>query len=629
MSPPRGDGVLSNRRELRVPLPADGFSLAAALIVIAQAGWLAIFLSRGWFYGDDMPYEAEATGKSLSWHFLSRPLNDHFDPGLRLEFWLMNRGLGLEHWPTIVFRVLLQAAATLLLARLLVRLCGKRPGLLLVLGWYAFGQLLIPGSLWLSTALGLMPAQVLLILTLDFHVRYHRSGRWRDAAGAAGCLLAATCFWELSLVYVLLLPIISIAILQPGSLRSRLMASIRRWPGWAMIALAVGAWLFAFVSGPYGGSANAPGIGAYGHEIRTGWVAAVAPAAIGGPWRWFSTANVYYSIANPRLTTEILAEVIVVVVLVTAFRRSGWRALAAWSMPALVFVISTVIIAVGRYRTFGDLTPRSLNYSFPLAVPLALALALSLSPSAALRPATRPSRSGGLADRWRPTPRTRTRLLAVAVIALLASNLFSAARFSARWHQNPSERYLANLSSSVRRAGPTGNLWDTRVPDSVLAAFSDHNHISDVLALAGVSARFQQPESDPQLVGPDGTLEPAALYSISHGVQRKATLCTALVQRAGTWQIPLSIPLGANEYFIKISYLQGAATTLYISGTDQAGHTVVPVGGTQRRLISTLANLYLRMPLAGLTSLTIRSETADANVCIGAVNVGVPVKAGP
>jgi hypothetical protein len=613
-------GYSISRRGFNFALPLDGFWLVVAAITAAQAALLGVLLSRGWFYGDDLPYQSEATGQRLGWHYLASSLNDHFIPGARLAFWLLNRTVGLDHGATVVLRVLLQLAATLLLARLLVLVSGRRPGVLLVLGWYGFGQLLLPGTLWLATAVCLLPAQLLLILALDLHVRYARSGRVIAGLGAALCLLGAVCFWELSLLYLLLLPILSLAFIHTGGLGQRLRSTLRRWPGWLALAVVATAWVVAFAVGPYGGSATAPRLGADAHELWTGWIAAVAPASVGGPWRWFAIGNVYFPITNPDLALRILAQAVAVAVLLAAAFRTRWRALAAWSMPVVVFVLSTVVIAVGRYRVFGDLTPRSLNYSFPLAVPMALALSLSLVRNPRNTP--RPSSA-------RRTGRRRLGavLVAVACVGLLISNLVSAATFSSRWSQNPSKRYVANVTAAVRAAGPSLNLWNTRVPSSVLAAFSDHNHVADVLALAGVPARFQQPESAPELVTDDGSIVPAALYGISRGAQRKGSVCTALVQRAGSWTIPLSTKLGVNEYFIQISYLQDVSTPLYVSGIDSSGHVVTPVGGSRRVLPDKLANLYLQLPLASLSKLTVRSETSDASVCIGAVVVGVPIRA--
>jgi hypothetical protein len=199
-----------------------------------------------------------------------------------------------------------------------------------------------------------------------------------------------------------------------------------------------------------------------------------------------------------------------------------------------------------------------------------------------------------------------------------------AATFTHRWAQNPSEAYLDRLTTSVRAAGPEVNLWDSRAPASVLAYFSGHNHISDLLRLAHLPAQFQDPVTEPMLVKDDGSLAPAALFPVATQARQAKTGCTRLAQGQGSWTIPLSTPLGANEYFVQISYLQQKASVLYVAMRDQAGKIVEPVGGQRRELPYQLANLYLRLPLASLDSLVVRSEGLDTNICIGAVVVGVP-----
>jgi hypothetical protein len=593
-----------------------------AVLIAGQAGWLAYFAQRGWFYGDDLPYQADATDRRLSWHYLSSPLNDHFIPGLRLAFWLLNRGVGLDYGTTVLLRVLLQAAATLLLARLLILLVGRRPAVLAIVGWYAFTQLLLPGSLWLSTAVDLLPSQLFVLLTIDLHVRYTRSGRLLYGLGAAASLLAAVSFWELSGLTVLLLPILSMAFLHTGTVGQRVRATLRRWPGWLMLAAMLTCWLIAFLSGPYGGSAGSPGIAADRHQLWTGWWITTAPVLLGGPWHWYATGNVYFPIADPPLLLKIVAQVAFGALLLVSIWRSRLRAVAAWLMPALIFAISIVVVTAGRYRVFGDLTPRSLNYFFPLAVPLALAMTLSLridvSPRSVARPAT-------AAHRQRRLDRPVLAAGLLLCLAILVSSTVSAVSFAHRWGQNPSRQYVRALTASVRQAGPAVNLWDTRVPQSVLAAFSDHNHVSDVLRVAGVPAQFQQPESDPMLITDQGRLVPATLYPIAHGVQAPKSLCTALVQGTGTWTIPLSAKPGVNEYFLKLSYLQHVPTTVYVTATDSDGRPVAPIGGARRQLSHQLANLYLRLPLTAPRTLVVRSQSTDANVCIGAVVLGVPV----
>ncbi|HEY0169139.1 MAG TPA: hypothetical protein VGB75_18995 [Jatrophihabitans sp.] len=618
------------------PSRSIGYPAAIGLIALVQAGWFGYLASRGWFYGDDLSYLGAATGQSLNWTYLSAPVNDHFVPGLRLLFWLMSHTTGLNYDITIIVRMALQAVATVLLYRLLALLAGRRPGVLLLTGWYAFGTLLLPGSLWLTTAVDLLCSQLLVILAIDLHVRYTVTGRIRLAVGSALALLGALSFWELSGITALLLPILSVGFLHSGTVGQRLRACLRRWPGWLVLTAALAGWLGYFVAGPYGGAAHRLAFGSALHVLRTGWLDALGPAVLGGPWRWFYRGEVYFPIADPPLAAVLLGQACILAAVLMAWRRSGARSLLAWSLPVLTFLISTLVVALGRFQVFGDLTPRSFNYAFPVAVPLAVAAALALLPSTPAEVAARaadrgqdglPSAADGLPSAASAPRRARIALAALATLFLVSSGL-SGATFSHRWAQNPSEAYVDRLTSSVRAAGPEVNLWDSRVPPAVLAFFSEHNHISDLLRLAQLPAKFQDPQTPPMLVKDDGSLAPAALFPVATQIGSVKGSCTRLVQGQGSWTIPLSKRLGANEYFVQVSYAQPKASVLYLAIRDQTSKIVEPGGGQRRELPHQLANLYLRLPMTTAESLVVRSEGLDTNVCIGAIVVGVPYALG-
>lgn len=613
---------------LRVPL--DRYALTMAGIVAIQAAWLGYLASRGWFYGDDLSYMSGASGRSLDWGYLTAPLNDHFVPGVRLAFWLMRHTTRLDYGTTILFRVAIQVATTVLLYRLLVLLVGRRPGVLAITGWYAMSPLIMPGFLWLTTSVHLMASQLLVVLALILHVRFTVSGRLHLAAGCAISLLGAVAFWEMTAITAVLLPLISVGFLHAGSLGTRITAMLRRWPGWLLIIGSLGCWLSVFIAGPYGGSAHTLGLGEALHVLRIGWLDAVGPALIGGPLRWFSVPDVFFSVADAPLALVVIAQVAVVAVLIVSWRRSGTRALLGWAIPAITLVFDMLLVAVGRVWFFGDLTPKAFNYLYELAVPIAVGAALALLPSSPDAISHRVVEGSTTPGTPRVLPMgmlARAAMLACAVLILVAS-VVSAVTFSNRWAQNPSRAYVDTLKSSIRAAGPDVNLWDTRVPANVLAVFSSGNHVSDVLDLAGVHAKFDDGASDPLIVRDNGKLAPARLIGAAHGVQRPRTVCTQLIQGVGTWTIPLSPELIENEYFIKISYLQAQPSVLYLTARDTAGGEITPASGARTELDGQLANVYLRLPMAAPRELVLRSRIAGSTICIGDVTIGFPVPEG-
>lgn len=605
-------------------LGLERYRLALTGIVLVQALLLGYACSRGTFYGDDLSYMASATGRSLGWNYLAGPLNDHFVPGLRLVFWVLNRTTGLNYGVTIVARVILQAGTTVLLAELLRELAGRTRGVLLVLGWYAFTPLLMPGTVWLTTAVHLSSAQFFLVLTLLLHLRYARGGRLRDGFGSAVALLLAVCFWELSALTLLMLPVLSYVFLFVGSPRQRLVQTLRQWPEWVAHFVLLSAWAAQFVDGPYGGSAHRFSADNAWSVLRVGWADGFASAISGGPWRWFYFGDVYFSVADPPIALAMVAELVILGLLVLGVRRNGWRAVAAFAMPTLIYALGTLIVGVGRFWAFGDLTPRSFNYSFPLALPAAVGFVLALSrPRKAGQPTPdRIRRSHALVG----TRRHRLRVGALIVVAavFVASCLYSDQSFLHRWSENPSESYLDSLRSSVEQAGPNVNLWDTAVPSSVMSPLAGGNHVSDVLHLAGLHARFQEPDSDPLLVSPTGKLVPAQLYPSAQGVKAKGAICEALVQGVGTWHIRLNKPTPKGEGFLSFSYFQQRPSTLVVQVLSQAGSLVDPVPGSRTSFPKTVSRQLLRLPATDAQAVVITSASEATNICIGDLVLGAP-----
>jgi len=522
-----------------------------------------------------------------------------------------------------------QAATTLLLYRLLAQLVGRRPGALVLLAWYAMNPLLLPGTIWLTTAVHLAGAQFFLVLALLAHLRYSRDGKLLMGVVSALALLSAVLFWEVSALMVLVLPVLSLGFLYQGSFGDRLRQALRRWPGWLAHLSAMVAWLGVFLTGSYGGNAHAFGPADAWEVVRVGWIDNFGPALLGGPWHWFWYGDVYFSVVDPPRAAVVLAQVVILAGLAVALLRTGWKALLALLMPLLVFVIGSIVVAVGRFFIYGDLSPKAPNYAFVLALPATLGLALALLPISAPgvpappRPLPRHgARFARIASRlpWH----LRTAGIAVLCLAFLASTGVSGVSFTRRWAQSPTEHYLANLRAALKAAGPNVNLWDAAVPPNVLPFFAFGSYTSDILRLADLHARIQAPDSEPQIIRPDGSIGPAGLLDVATGVSDRHSPCTKLISGTGTWSIPLTITPGINAYFLKISYLQQRPSVLAVTMRDASGASLTPVGGARTALDAQLGNAYFRLPLGRPKALVLHSDNETMNVCVGAVQLGIP-----
>jgi hypothetical protein len=592
-------------------------SVALMGIIAAQAVWFAVLSSRGWFYTDDFQDMAQSLHRSLGPSYLLTPLNDHLSPGVRLVFWLTTHGIGLHYGPTIVVRVLIQAVTTLLLYRLL-RLVSPSARLALgVTAVYAFSPLLVPGTLWLTTALTLQIPQICTILAFDAHIRHVRTGSWRWSVASGVNLLIAASFWETSGITAVLLVIVSLGWLHTGGLRQRVRSVLRDWRGWLITLGPLTAFAAYDIASGTGKSAATLPVTAALRLIWLQWSRALWPAVIGGPWRWFGQGDVYQSLARPGAAVIVLGEAAFVALAVLGWRRNRWAGLLAWSLPLTSVALGIVLVGVGRYATFGNIIATDYHYVYDVAVPTALAAVLSLS-----RP-TRPAPIRVPSQR----PRARVAVAAVAAGGLMASCIVSAAGWTQRWHASPAHTYTTTVLSSVRALGPAATLYDTPVSQRVLPFIEGDRHISNLLDLAGVDAHIDNGPQSPLIVDDRGHVGPATFFVAALGKGTQNRFCPDLLHGQQVLTIPLVGHVTPNAYFLRLTYFQNRPTRLLVTVTDPAGHSVA-VSEAALALDSTLGQVVIRLGFGQPASVTLRDSSAATNTCVTKVELGAPL-AGP
>lgn len=615
--------------------PADRFRIAVGSIVIAQAVWLGALMSRGWYFEADFSNLGEAAGHGLTWSYLAKSQGGHFGIPGRAVFWVLSRTIPLNFPATIALRLLAQAAATVLLARLLTVLVGRRRGVLIVLTLYAFSPLLVQSTLWLTSSIGFLGSQLFVLLTLHVHIRYVLTRQLRWAAATAGALFSATLLSEQSAVIAVILPLLSVAFLHDGTPRQRLRALLSCWPEWVIISTPVAAFVaYFFGSGKYLTGDVGLGVASALRLIGKEWTASIAPAIAGGPFRWFSTTGNYFAVADPTLMVRVLAVMIVSIAVVVSVHRTGKRALVAWAMPAVVSAIGILVVAVGRYDAFGSIIALRFEYAAYTAAPLAVAACLAFWPTT---PDEIRGRLTGLApasarQEVHRGDRVRSHLagwlVVLAASCVVVASLVSAATYTRRWSQAPSRRYVETLVSSAKAAGPGVDLFDTFVSASVIPGIEPVRHISDLLALTGVRAHFDGGGATPRIVGPDGRIVPAVfLPSASVIAPNHNAFCSNIVHGVLQRDESLNSHPRRNEWFVKLVYFQQHASVVYVSVIDADGTETVPVSGSRTVLASNLGSAYLRFAAVSPVSLRIRSTSTSTNVCLTAAQVGYPFPA--
>ena len=622
---------------------ADRYRVALGGIVVAQAVWLGVLTSRGWYYQADFSNLAQATGRPLSWSYLTLSQGGHLGIAGRFVFWVLNRTIPLNYPATIVLRLLAQAAATLMLGRLLALLVGRRAGVLVVLALYAISPFLVEGTLWLTSSIGLLGSQLLLLAGLTSHVRYAVSREWKWAVAAAAGVIGATLVSEQAAVTALILPLLSVGFLFDGTLRERLRSTLSCWREWALIALPVLGFAAYFFLGPgnYASTAHRVSLGDALALVRTDWSASIAPSLTGAQFRWINTPNSYYGFAFPGATARVASLVLVGVAVAIGARRIGWRAVLAWSMPAIVSAIGIIVVAIGRFDAFGMIIAHRMEYAFYTAVPAAVAVCLCLwftgadAIRARLEPASAVARETEGGPHTREHRRVEHRIAAgvasigVALV-IAAASVASGVSYTQQWAQNPARSYVRHLTASARQSAAPVNLFDTGINPVIVPVLEPARYISDLLALTGVHARFDQGVPAPKVVAADGRIVPGRLLSAAHvNVSGTNRFCNELISKITDRTEPLTSQPHRNEWFLRLSYFQQLSSVVYVYLVDGGGHDVAPVGGSRIVLAPSLGVAYLRFPSVSPTAVRIQSRSTSTNICITAAEVGYPFPATP
>jgi hypothetical protein len=599
-------------------------------VVLAQAVWLWWVFSRGWFLQADLSNLADAVGRPPSWSYLSEPLGGHFAPVTRLTYWVFDQTARLNYPATVMFRVVCQAAATVLLYRILVRLVGRRPLVVVVLAVYAFDPVMLGGAAWFTSGNSLVLGQVLVLLTIESHLRFEETGRLLHAA-ATGVLLALSVLtFDQWVIAALVLPLLSVIHLYQGSVRERLRRLLVGWRAWLLILLPLCVVLVGLLRlGDPQGAAPLSLTDAY-HLLRDSWLKSIGPAWVGGPWHWYAGPGTYIGFATPPDWMILLGQLGVLLTVLVGIQRLGPRSLAAWIMPVVCTVVSVLLVGYGRFETYGALLAITPRYLYELGPLIAIGVALALAPVVLQTTTHRATTARTATERTAAPPdepagldRTQSVTGAAAVVAVLVMSLVSGARFAAPLSRSPVHDYVQNLQTSARAHGSEVNIYDTAVPQAVISSYEPSHRVSDILALAGVPARFDDPSSEPMVVAADGHLTKAVFVAAHTAAPLTGGSCGTFVHGVGTWTMPLDAPATGNEWFLRLQLYQAQPSEVTVEVLDGSGRAAAPITGGRVRL-GRLEARNLPLPLFAPAAVRVHSSHPDTNLCLARVSVGGP-----
>jgi hypothetical protein len=603
-------------------LPAPMIGLGA--LVVAQAGWLVLWCERGWFYQDDFDYMDVARRSPFNWSYLMQHTGGHLIPGFWLFAWLLAHLNGLHFLPTVIFRLVLQAIATVLLYRVVHELCSSTARSLAIVAMYCASPLIVPASLYLSQSVVVLPAQIFSLVAYLAILRHHETRSLRSSLLAGIALLLTAVYWEKTAIdTMLVIVVLVIGWLTPGGPWARAKAVLRDWKGWLLTLAPLGGFGVIYLTHHYD-------TGATGHtplltELHLGWIQwsrDICLALIGGPWHWGIAPEVFTGFSTPSHGAIIAGQVAFGLLTVLLLWLYGWRRILIWLLPAVPVVLGTAVVAAGRYSFIGNVVGLDYHYAFDLAIPLALALAL------AWRPEGRRQRRAGRRERSPAGRRVLAPALGVVVVAsVIASSAVSVRRWTDIWHRNQAKAYVTTLFAQYHQRGQPPVLYDTFVPQTVVPGIDAPLSLSKLFKIAMVKASFDSGPTDPELVDAEGHIVAATFTPSSTADVAAKPVCPTLISGVQSVTLPLDPPLPFNYYFLRLQYFENAVSNVTVTVHTKNGRPVTVAGGNNVQLGQAIGQQVFKLTRGAPASVTIAGTTAATNLCASLVTVGYPTEA--
>jgi hypothetical protein len=608
-----------------VPRPAgDGSSrvrpspvVAAGVVLIAvQLGWKAYLLSHFYFRQDDFQLMDHALSSGFNDRYLFTIGPEQLAPAGRALAWLLVR-VSVYNWTLAsACTIILLAAVSLAMLRLLLLLHGRRQAILIPLVIFLFTPLTLPGlSFWTTTLLWL-PLQLTMVLAVSSHIRYLRSGSAAHAIAAAAWLVTGLLFDELGVLVPVLLFALTSAFFTPGRpgrwWQTASLVARRYWRAWAMYGIVAVAYLVVYVvqlPTSVQQPTSPPSIASVLTLASTMLRVSFVPAALGGPWHWSAQGGYGYAAETPGLTQVCWVVALLVVAASLRYRRHALRAwviLAGWLLLAdLLPVVLSRLTELPATRLGADL-----HYVADSAPVLALCVGLAFWPVVGEEQPYRVARPTSL-------PLAISSLTLVGAVA--AGSFWSGTTYLSQTSSSVTRSYIAHARQALARA-PTGTVIVTGLtPATVMFArfLGTAAQTSRVLGpLAPKASRIRFTTAPAGVIGDlmiftnRGTLRPALDIGATSVSPAGNTGCWPVLTQPTT--IPLRTSLFAYGWIVRLQY-SGPATAMQVRFGAAVGAVTLQAG---------THDVYIPVVGAG-NAVVVRRLDPGPPACIAHVTVGL------
>ncbi len=591
--------------------------VAGVALIAVQLGWKAYLLSHFYFRQDDFQLMDHALSSGFNVRYLFTIGPEQLAPAGRAFTWILVRVSVYDWTLASACTIILLAAVSVAMLRLLLLLFGRRAAILIPLIIFLFTPLTVPGlSFWTTTLLWL-PLQLTMILAVSSHIRYLRSGSAAHAIAAAAWLVTGMLFDELGVLVPVLLFALTSAFLTPGRPRRWWQAAglvVRRyWRAWVLYGTVAVAYLVMYlvrlptsVQQP----TSPPSLSSVLTLATTMLRVSFVPAALGGPWHWSAEGGGYgYAAQTPVLTQVSWVLAVLIIAASLRYRRHALRAwviLAGWLLFAdLLPVVFSRLTELPAARLGTDL-----HYVADSAPVLALCVGLAFWPVIGEEQPYRVARPTSF-------PLSLTTLTLVGAVVI--GSFWSGAAYLNQTSAAVTRSYIATARLALARAQVGTVIVSGPTPATVMFArflgtAAQTSRVLGPLAPKASRIRFTTAPAgvirDLMIFTNRGALRPALDVGAASVSAPGKTGCWPLL--AQQTRIPLRGSLFAYGWIVKLRY-SGPATAMQL----RFGTAV-----REARLQAGTHDLYVPVIGAG-SAVVVRRLSPGRPVCISSATVGL------
>jgi hypothetical protein len=456
------------------PKPLTVAAITTGAVPFVIHAWMAL---TGYFGHDDFQvmYLASQHGP-FDPGYLFQDYNGHIAPGMFAVAWLTTALAPMSHVVAVLPLLAVQAAALVLLWRVLTRCFSPRWTLLVPFAVYAFSPLILYPTLWWAYGIELLPLLLAMFGAINAHLTYLSTRAAKHLVITLVWTVVGMAFYEKAALFGAILFGITV-----------LLGQRVPWRVWLAHAGVLAGYAVLYISLVVSRVKDTlPSTETIVDFVGRAIVDTFLPSLFGGPWT-DPGPGTSGTITTPPQWLRVAVIVLVAVVVIGGVLRARRRALLAWLLLAAYLAVDLGLVIATRLPEIGPLIGTDPRY-----IADAVAVAVLCATFAYLDP---DKQTGGL-----------SRPVALTVVTVLGiSATFSFLQLAPGLHFGKSRQYVATARAALA-ANPSMVLYDVPVPPEIMVEwFGENGRSSRVVGLLPERPRFDQPTDEMYLLDANGS----------------------------------------------------------------------------------------------------------------------------